>query len=362
MNRRSLILSVTGDPGYGAERLLASFIAALPRELAQQCILARPPGSSLSRWAPPGAVEVVDFSARDDTFTRNLVAAMALARALRRHNVGLVHAWGARAFEAALLLGRRLHVPVSGTLHDHPEASIHGRARRALIRYAASRLQPIVGVSDAVAAACSEAGLGGDIIVIKNGASFAPLRPHAPDREPVRVAFLGLYAAWKGFDIVHDWIRQCGAEIEWHLYGNPALESEAACAALRAEGRKNVIFHGWVDGDDILTEMDILVHASTSFEPFGMVLVEAARAAIPVVASDLGGPREIVVDGETGFLFSPAAPAGGLEHLRKLVSSPELRRQMGNAARRRFETDFAIGRMVDAYVRLWRARASADLG
>lgn len=356
MSRRVVILSVTGDPGYGAERLLASFLAALPGEVAQQCILARPPGSSLCRWAP-GVVEAVDFPARDDTFARNLAAAFTLSRELDRESIGLVHAWGARAFEAALLLGRRLGVPVSGTLHDHPEASIHGRVRRAVIRHAASRLQPMVCVSDAVAAACSEAGMHGNIIVIKNGAPLAPPPRRAHDREPARAAFLGLYAAWKGFDIVNDWIRRCGGEIEWHLYGNPAPEVAAACEALRAEGRENVVFHGWVDAEDILTEMDILVHASTHFEPFGMVLVEAARAGIPAVASQLGGPREVVLDGQTGFLFSPETPDVGLERLRELASRPALRRQLGEAARRRFETDFVIGGMVDAYIRLWRSSA-----
>jgi len=83
--------------------------------------------------------------------------------------------------------------------------------------------------------------------------------------------------------------------------------------------------------------------------------LEAAEAGVPVVASSLGGAGEIVVHGETGFLFDPAAPDVGLAHLRRLAADPGLRAQLGAAARMRFERLFRTERMVEAYAGFWKA-------
>lgn len=353
MSARLLIISTAGDPAFGAERLLASFLRALPRPFSQQCFLVRPPHSSLARWTADCPVQTIDFPAKRDAIRSNLAAALAISDTLRGLGIGLVHAWGARAFDTGLLLGNLLGVPVSATLHDHPMAAFHGVMRRMTIRFCATRLSAMVCVSNAVAEACWAANLRARVAVIHNGAPTRPPVTRARGTQPIRVAFLGLYTPWKGFHIIRDWIQRTGSDIEWHLYGGPPPDDVTAHGTGRLEPSKNVFCHGWVESDTILDEMDILIHASTGFEPFGMVLVEAARAGIPAIASDFGGTKEIVIDGETGFLFSPSAPDRGLERLKLLVSNPDLRHQMGVAARRRFESAFTIDRMVDSYVALW---------
>ena len=66
----------------------------------------------------------------------------------------------------------------------------------------------------------------------------------------------------------------------------------------------------------------LAVHASRPRcwpEPFGLVALEAAAAGKPVVASDIGGLRDIVVDGETGFLVAAGRPRGAARALRRLL-------------------------------------------
>jgi len=356
VNDRILLLSVAGDPGRGAERLLASFLHALPEGLQSRCLLARPARSSLALWTATCRARPYDWPARRDVFLPNLVAALAAAWELRADGIGLVHAWGARAFEPALLLGRLLGARVCGTLHDHPRATLHGRLRRAVIRRAGSRLEPLICVSRALADACRDAGWNADIAVIPNGAPHLPPAARNQAAGPVRVGFFGLYARWKGFEIVRGWIEQLSPAIEWHLGGEPAADLAPAVKDLSLTHHRNVIVHGWIDGPGVMEGLDVLVHASTEFEPFGLVLIEAARAGIPAVASDLGGPQEIVEDGVTGFLFSPSDPATGIRRLRALVEDPAVRARMGAAARRRFESHYVIDRMVDAYVAIWRER------
>ncbi len=349
------MLSVTQEPAFGAERVLAPLLQELPREFMDRCILLRPPRSALARWTVGASTPQRDWNAKRDASLLNLRACFGAARALRAEGVGLVHAWGVRAFEPALLLARLLGARVSGTLHDHPRASSLGRIRRIILERSAPRLRPLVCVSEALAAACRDLGVNGDLAVIHNGLPATRLvdarREHGSGAV-VRVGFLGLYAPWKGFVTVREWIDRGDLEIEWHLYGEPAPSLRAACEDLKARHHANVVQHGWSDRAGSMDEIDILVHASLEFDPYPTVLLEAARAGIPAVASDVGGAREIVTDGVTGFLFPPGDPSG-LAHLRRLVADPGLRRTMGGAAQRRFTAELGIREMVDAYVTAW---------
>lgn len=102
--------------------------------------------------------------------------------------------------------------------------------------------------------------------------------------------------------------------------------------------------------------MDVVVHASVSPEPFGLVIIEAMACGRPVVASDAGGPREIVVDGVTGYLTPPGDPEAIAERVVNLLKDPKKRVRMGQAGRRRVEELFGIEvmarRIEEAYLEI----------
>lgn len=87
-------------------------------------------------------------------------------------------------------------------------------------------------------------------------------------------------------------------------------------------------------------------------EPFGLVALEAAAAGKPIVASDIGGLRDIVIDGETGLLV-PTEDRGALcEGLRRMATDAELRARLGEAALARsavFRADAIVPRFEEAY-------------
>jgi len=91
--------------------------------------------------------------------------------------------------------------------------------------------------------------------------------------------------------------------------------------------------------------MDICVLCSSK-EGFPRVVLEAMLAAKPVVGSDVNGTRELVVHEETGLLYAYGDVPELAAALRRLAQDPNLRRDMGNAARRHVETYYSI----DAYV------------
>ena len=70
------------------------------------------------------------------------------------------------------------------------------------------------------------------------------------------------------------------------------------------------------------------------------------RAGLPVIASDVGGVKEAVTDGTTGFLVSPGNATELANRLAVLLANPVLRAQMGAAGRARFEREFTLEQML----------------
>ncbi|HJW83743.1 MAG TPA: glycosyltransferase family 4 protein, partial [Anaerolineae bacterium] len=91
---------------------------------------------------------------------------------------------------------------------------------------------------------------------------------------------------------------------------------------------------------------------STWAEPFGIVAIEAMAYGRPVIASDIGGLRDIVVDGETGFRVAPGDPAALRQAIARLLADAELRERMGCAGQRKvaeFRASAVVPRIEHAY-------------
>lgn len=85
------------------------------------------------------------------------------------------------------------------------------------------------------------------------------------------------------------------------------------------------------DVQSLMADSEIVCHCS-KFEPFGLVVIEAMRAGCAVVASDVAGPRESIVDGETGFLVPPGNPVKIAERVATLLTDPVLRQKLSQRA------------------------------
>jgi glycosyltransferase involved in cell wall biosynthesis len=97
-----------------------------------------------------------------------------------------------------------------------------------------------------------------------------------------------------------------------------------------------VIFAGYVsDVHGIYAALDVVVHSSTAPEPFGLVITEAMAYGLPVVASTLGAPREIIDDGQDGFLIHPGETEKVAQAVIRLLEDDELRMSMGQRARQK---------------------------
>lgn len=96
------------------------------------------------------------------------------------------------------------------------------------------------------------------------------------------------------------------------------------------------------DKENLLAGSDIFVFPSHyPLEAMSLVVLEAMRAGLPVITSDIGSLPEVVIDGKTGFVIPPRDPERLAEKIVRLAKDPELRRRMGQESRQRFLTDFS---------------------
>lgn len=95
------------------------------------------------------------------------------------------------------------------------------------------------------------------------------------------------------------------------------------------------------DVPDLLNALDIFIHASLTPEPYGLVVLEAMAMGKAVIASNEGGPVEMIEDRISGVLIEPGDPECLAQAIDSLLENPEKRRQMGEKALERVNTHFA---------------------
>lgn len=100
------------------------------------------------------------------------------------------------------------------------------------------------------------------------------------------------------------------------------------------------------DIQGLMNTADLLIHTSVTPEPFGQVIVEGMAAGLPVIASNEGGPVEIVVHGETGLLIEPDDAAILADSIKWMLDHPEERRRMADNGMKRVKEHFVIENTV----------------
>lgn len=187
-----------------------------------------------------------------------------------------------------------------------------------------------------------EAVLAGDALGLRDALNIP--------RGAVVGAIAGSLIRRKGHDILFEAMRLMRGQdqrFQMLVIGDgPEAEAFKALAEglpVHFLGRRNDLGAVFRDAVDFLV-------APSRQEAFGRVIIEAAFAGIPAIGSDVDGIPEAIVDGETGLLTPPAAPAALATALTRLVGDKNLRRKLGQAARLRALEQFSISSCVDKMV------------
>ena len=175
---------------------------------------------------------------------------------------------------------------------------------------------------------------------------------------------VGMILPWKGQDI---FLRAAKIVLEelptaraFVVGGPPAGELDYLMSlknlagALKLDNR--VIFTGFrADVLDIMELLHVIVHTSVQPEPFGRVVLEAMALKKPVIASNEGGPKEIVVHGETGLLIPPGNPEALAEAILLILRDALLSKRLAEAGYHLAKNRFSIDGHVEAVQGVYRS-------
>ena len=169
------------------------------------------------------------------------------------------------------------------------------------------------------------------------------------------VGLVGRLTRWKGQHIFLEaaaQVRRQFPETKFQIIGSAMFGEESYEQEIRSLSRGLALedcveFTGFRnDVPRLVDKLEILVHASTTGEPFGQVITEAMLAAKPVIATRGGGVPEIVQHGTTGLLV-PMGDAGAMaDAICAILSNPDLARAMGKAGRERALQHFTVEKTV----------------
>lgn len=253
------------------------------------------------------------------------------------------------------------------------------RATAPLLRRSLRRCRAIVANSGSVADdARTTLGPAVPIDVVLNAVDLERYRPEGPhldldalaglpptDGPVVRIGLVATFSRWKGHvPFLEAFARLDNPSTRAYVVGGPLYQtagSQHQLAELRAHAARlgiagRVGFTGFVaDADQAIRALDVLVHASTDPEPFGLVIAEAMACGRAVVAAEAGGARELFTPGIDAMGHRPGDVEGLAACLRELAPSADRRAALGRAARltalRRFDRTRLAGQLVPVYER-----------
>lgn len=290
-------------------------------------------------------------------------ASRSLRKLIRDFRPDVVHTHSAKGGLLGRYAASAERVPVVvHTVHGapfHPYQSVAARSFfQGCERWAAKRCHHMISVADAMTELMVDAHVAPreKFTTIHSGMDVEPFLAADEHREAVRRQFgfgendmvIGKIARLfhlKGHD---DLVTAAAVLVKNHpqvrflLVGDGILRETLANRIASLGIEKHFVFAGLVDPVEVprmIGAMDALVHASYR-EGLARALPQALIAGKPVVSYDCDGAREVVVNGETGFLVQPADTQGLAAALGRLVDDGELRQQMGRAGRSRLTETF----------------------
>ncbi len=314
----------------------------------------------------------------------DLIAYRKLRRIFRDEKPDIVHTHSSKAGILGRKAARAEKVPfIIHTVHG-PSFHAHqpGLANRAAIRLersAARYTSKLVSVSDAMTQHYVEAGVAPreKFVTIYSGMEVEPFLAEDGARERMRQRFgfkpgelvIGKIARLfklKGYEYVLQAAPQVLNKF-WNarflFVGDGILRPELEKMARRLGVLEKVTFAGLIEPEEIpgaIKAMDVVVHASLR-EGLARVLPQALLSGKPIVTFDVDGAREVVIDGETGFLVEPKSVEGLAAALAKTLSDLPAAQRMAAKGRAMFTERFRGKTMIREIDTLYRTMLAGEM-
>ena len=377
----------------GGEIALARLLETIDRSAIDPWVILAEDGSLADRLRGFGIrVDIVPLSGtvldvRKDSVESGIFSKVGLilqvvaygfkvAALIRTQPVDIIHTNSLKSDIYGMLVSRLCRVPLIWHIRDHIDVTYLPAFAVKMMRFLAAHVPAFViansqSTLDQLHLAVAKPGAvvpsgvdpHGEVVYDGIASGIPPLASETASNGPLRIAIVGRLAGWKGQHIFLDAAAKlidAGIDAKFLLAGTAMFGEDDYVAELHSQVDRlglqgKVEFLGHVDPiEAFLPTVSILVHASTSPEPFGQVVIEGMAAGIPVVATDGGGVKETVVHGETGLLVPMGNAQALADALSMLIDRPELRAKLSTKGRQRVLRHFTASITARKVERVYR--------
>ncbi|HUD84565.1 MAG TPA: glycosyltransferase [Candidatus Saccharimonadales bacterium] len=373
MTERRILYVNNGADIYGASRCLIRLVKALDRTRYIPLVLLPEDGPLRQKLEALG-VEVV-FHPRLSIITRRVIrswriliffiefpaSVLFLWRLIRRRKIDLVHT------NTGVMVSPGLAAKLAGIPHLWHIRDWFQEFRRIWKPYSSYILwssDAVIAISQSVASQFAD---DSKISVVYDGCSLDEF--HSDDAQAGQ-------DFRRRFGLGTDFVAGCVGRIKLFQKGQEVLVQAAAVLKARGlrpkilivgtpypgneshlQSLKDLIHKSGLQDSVILTgelddvkpayaAMNVLVLPSVAQEGLGDVMMEAMAMRVPVIATNIGGPLEVVQDGISGFLVPPSDPEALADKIELLMNDPKLAERLGQAGPKRVMQRFSIGEMI----------------
>jgi glycosyltransferase involved in cell wall biosynthesis/PAS domain-containing protein len=377
----------------GGEIALARLLETIDRKAIDPWVILAEDGSLAERLRAIGIrVDIVPLSdtvldVRKDSVQSGIFSKVGLilqvlaygfkvAALIRTQPVDIIHTNSLKSDIYGMLVSRLCRVPLIWHIRDHIDVTYLPSFAVKMMRFLAARVPAFViansqSTLDQLHLAVAKPGAvvpsgvdpQGEVVYDGIASGIPPVASDTLMTGPLRIAIVGRLAGWKGQHIFLEAaskLVEAGIDAQFLIAGTAMFGEDSYVADLHSQVDRlglqgKVQFLGHVDPiEAFLPTVSILVHASTSPEPFGQVVIEGMAAGIPVVATDGGGVKETVVHGETGLLVPMGNAQALADALRMLIDRPELRAKLSTKGRQRVLRHFTASITARKVERVYR--------
>jgi phosphatidyl-myo-inositol alpha-mannosyltransferase len=262
--------------------------------------------------------------------------------AMRSFDPDLIHAHEPLTPSISMLAVLAAGAPVVATFHASLDRSRLMELAGPALRQVSGRIDAAVAVSDAAASFVRRV-VRVPLEIVPNGVDVQafsdPGRSVEGLQEGPKILWVNRLDPQKGFEIMLRAFEQLASEVgDVHLLVAGDGRDRVLLRSLPGDLRSRILRLGTVPHEELPryhAAADVFVSPATGQESFGIVLVEAMAAGVPVVASDIEGYREVVRDGVDGLLVPPNDPNALAAAIRRVLSEPELAAALKAAGRSR---------------------------
>lgn len=251
---------------------------------------------------------------------------------------------------------------ISAWAGNPPSRSLISRLRFTAVLMASRIVQcPVVSCSSAVAQEFGKLGIGmpARSAIVPNAIDISDILATARKSRDSRRDLKPTIAMVSRLDVIKDHATLLDAFAKIHrdipnarlwIIGDGSLRTSLEAHAHNLGISQSTTFFGnRTDVASLLGQTDVFAFSTTRDEGFGIVLIEAMAAGIPIVATDVAACREVLANGEAGLLVAPSDADALALALCNVLNAPELRARMSSNSLRRVRAEYSIERCAQRW-------------